>query len=390
MQNLRITTNSPAAAAQAPAPEDNGAAQAAEPFGNMLARQIADAPPPANGLPALSSTGILSAAANEKPVELHKSAPNEASTLPADILAALLPASVSKDTIATNEKPDPQAPIPDGISALPADMLTSLLPTPANMRGAGESLRQQPLVTSMHSGARQAARSPAAPTTQGNIPSSAPNGRNSVPVGNNAFAAMLEASGENSTSTALSADTPHTAQIPAQPGVAALPTLTQTATAHVAASPNTPVQAAVNTPLAHEKWGAEFNQKITWLATQHGQSAELHLNPPHLGPLDVVLKVIGDQATALFSSPHAAVREAVAQALPQLREMMANNGIMLGNATVSDQAPREQQAGLADKGQSSGRVWPNTADGVIPADGIKAGGAAQPARRHQGMVDTFA
>jgi flagellar hook-length control protein FliK len=104
-----------------------------------------------------------------------------------------------------------------------------------------------------------------------------------------------------------------------------------------------PAQVTINTPVSHEKWGDEFNQKITWLSNQKEQTAELHLNPPQLGPMDVVLKVSGDQATAFFTSPHAAVREAVEQALPRLREMLADSGIMLGNATVSDQAPRNRQ-----------------------------------------------
>jgi flagellar hook-length control protein FliK len=147
------------------------------------------------------------------------------------------------------------------------------------------------------------------------------------------------------------------------------------------------MQAVVNTPVSHAAWGDEFSQKITWLATQHGQSAELHLNPPQLGPLDVVIKVSGDQATAMFTSPHAAVRDAIEQALPKLREMLADNGIMLGNASVNDQTPREQPSWLTDqKTPGNGGLSVQTgsiADATSPI-------AALPVRRQRGMLDTFA
>jgi flagellar hook-length control protein FliK len=128
-----------------------------------------------------------------------------------------------------------------------------------------------------------------------------------------------------------------------QANVAALASL-QSPAANAAAPAIQPVQMTINTPVNQRKWSDEFSQKITWLASSNNQNqtAELHLNPPKLGPLDVVIKVSGDQATAQFTSSHAAVREAVEQAMPRLREMLADSGITLGNATVSDQAPRDQ------------------------------------------------
>ena len=152
------------------------------------------------------------------------------------------------------------------------------------------------------------------------------------------------------------------------------------------AAPNyLPAQVTINTPVSHDKWGDEFNQKITWLSTQKEQTAELHLNPPQLGPMDVVLKVSGDQATALFTSPHAAVREAVEQALPKLREMMAESGIMLGNATVSDQAPRSRQ----DENKSSGSR--GAISGISEnKKSITSSVRVSPIARHNGIVDTFA
>jgi flagellar hook-length control protein FliK len=201
------------------------------------------------------------------------------------------------------------------------------------------------------------------------------------------FFTALKEFGENAAKAALSADTAKISAPAALPDATTLASLTQSAASSVsiAASPNVPVQAAVVTPVTHDGWGDEFNQKVTWLVTQHEQTAELHLNPPHLGPLDVVLNISGDQATALFTSPHAAVREAVEQALPKLREMLADNGITLGNATVNDQSPKEQQAWQADKQRGGNGGLSGQAGDAVPASSV-----ALPVRRHLGMVDTFA
>jgi flagellar hook-length control protein FliK len=158
-------------------------------------------------------------------------------------------------------------------------------------------------------------------------------------------------------------------------------------TAALASQPGTPAQVVVNTPLGQDAWTDDFNQSITWLASQQGQSAQLHLNPPNLGPLDVVLNVSDGQATALFTSPHAAVREAVEQALPRLREMLADSGITLGNAMVSDQSPREQQTHFTNN-QLKGRG--DVSDKVSGAADVAQSAMPLAERRHQGMVDTFA
>jgi flagellar hook-length control protein FliK len=143
----------------------------------------------------------------------------------------------------------------------------------------------------------------------------------------------------------------------------------------------------VATPLGNPAWGDDFSQKIGWLVTQKNQVAELHLNPPNLGPLDVVLKISDNQATALFASPHAAVRDAVENALPKLREMLADNGIMLSNATVSDQAPRDRGAEEFAGRKGSSSSGSTSADSTIETSATLA---ASPALRHNGMVDIFA
>lgn len=144
---------------------------------------------------------------------------------------------------------------------------------------------------------------------------------------------------------------------------------------------------SISSPVGSNRWGDELGQKITWMTTQTDHSAELHLNPPDLGPLKVVLHVSGDQASAFFTSPHAAVREAVSQALPRLRDMLADNGIMLGNTSVSDQGGQGAQNSFAGSSQQ----YPGSSgNGVIEVSSLQSGTRAATARVSQGLVDTFA
>ncbi|MDP2879866.1 MAG: flagellar hook-length control protein FliK, partial [Sulfuricella sp.] len=48
------------------------------------------------------------------------------------------------------------------------------------------------------------------------------------------------------------------------------------------------------------EWGGAVGEKVVWMASQSHQVAELHLNPPNLGPLEVRLTISNDQASALF------------------------------------------------------------------------------------------
>lgn len=168
--------------------------------------------------------------------------------------------------------------------------------------------------------------------------------------------------------------------------------MAQSAGALVASSQQPSTAASSNTtiaaPLGSSAWPDEFSQKISWVSTQQNQVAELHLNPPDLGPMSVVLTVSDNQATALFSSPHSAVREAIENALPRLRESLAENGIMLGNATVSDQTPRDSGGGNFMNQRPNARTDAGTTDSTTST--TQAVLPAITARRHNGMVDTFA
>jgi len=69
-------------------------------------------------------------------------------------------------------------------------------------------------------------------------------------------------------------------------------------------------------------WGQALGEKLVWMTAGAQQTASLTLNPPNLGPLQIVLNVSNDQATASFFSAQPEVRQALEAAMPKLREMM--------------------------------------------------------------------
>lgn len=111
---------------------------------------------------------------------------------------------------------------------------------------------------------------------------------------------------------------------------------------------------AIEAPFRSPAFANELGEKIAWLAGRHAQFAELSLNPPHLGALEVRLSLSGGEAVAQFFSANAGVRDALETAMPRLRELMAQAGIHLGEAQVRDEAFARDEAARGELRTSSG------------------------------------
>lgn len=134
-------------------------------------------------------------------------------------------------------------------------------------------------------------------------------------------------------------------------------------------------------------WDQALGQKVVWMVAGTQQSASLTLNPPDLGPLQVVLNVHNGHADASFYAAQPEVRQALEAALPKLRDMMSDSGIQLGQTSVSAGTPdqfnqaAQQQAHAASRqsGQSSASTSADTTT-VVRTQILRSG---------QGLVDTF-
>jgi flagellar hook-length control protein FliK len=143
---------------------------------------------------------------------------------------------------------------------------------------------------------------------------------------------------------------------PDQPFSASLPAMNPTSTAlsssiGVTASSATPT---LNAELGTRQWQEGLNQQLVGLFRRGEQQMDLQLHPADLGPLLIKLTVNDSGTHAQFLSAQASVRSVVEQALPQLRDALAEQGITLGQASVSDQSSRQAQGDQASRGGSRG------------------------------------
>jgi len=145
-----------------------------------------------------------------------------------------------------------------------------------------------------------------------------------------------------------------------QPG----PPTTASARPVLAPTPGAVAMPAVPTPVGDSDWGNDIGDRVLLMANTRTANAEIRLTPAELGPLRVQLSVDEGVATVTFHSSQAATREAIEQALPRLRDLLADNGLTLGQANVSEQDPRDgggethpdhKPAGVADDGSEAGR-----------------------------------
>jgi flagellar hook-length control protein FliK len=137
-------------------------------------------------------------------------------------------------------------------------------------------------------------------------------------------------------------------------------------------------------------WNQALGTKITWMATAGMQSASLSLNPPDLGPMQVVLNVHNQQADATFITAQPEVKQALEAAMPKLREMMDQAGIQLGQANVQTGMPNHQQgagSGQQQARSSSPGSFGKEQEGDVALSGTTAASATTSGL---GLVDTFA
>jgi len=164
------------------------------------------------------------------------------------------------------------------------------------------------------------------------------------------------------------------------------------AVANTATGNTAPVRQVVATPVATQGWTEEVAQKVSWTAHNGNGRAELVLTPAHMGRIEVSIHMHGDQASATFIAANAHAREALQDAMPQLREVLSNAGIQLGQANVSANSSGQNWSGTSDQSGFQGGSY--TSHGGNPVDvgleGIGTHSATAWSSGGNGLVDIFA
>lgn len=205
--------------------------------------------------------------------------------------------------------------------------------------------------------------------------------RQSTETFKNALNAVRDKQGETPTANiAAEANSESAAQ--ASAAIAGAATSTDNKTRATAATTE------VRTPLQSPSWGQDFSNKVVWMVKNDQHSAQININPPQLGPVQITLQINGDQATAIFASPHTEVRQAIESSLSQLRDMLATTGINLGQADIGANMARQNdntpfQTANGNRGTDENAILPDigrATDGTLSA----------PLQQGRGLVDLFA
>ena len=119
------------------------------------------------------------------------------------------------------------------------------------------------------------------------------------------------------------------------------------------------------------------------------QQAELRLNPAELGPIHIQLSVTAQTADISFAAAHSMTREGIAQSLPQLRDMLASQGLQLGQAGVSGGQDGQQQQQQAHQAEQARRGQAHPQGGRAGTGSVAMTGLAT-VRAPRGMLDLYA
>lgn len=193
--------------------------------------------------------------------------------------------------------------------------------------------------------------------------------------------ALKAATDKETLAAAIAADAPkfempkvvNAAETPT--ALAALQTTNATSRLEQAAAP---VQ--LHQPVGSQAWNTELGHNLSVLIKGDQARASLMVTPPEMGPIEVQIDLSGDQATINFAVQQTDTRQALENALPRLREMLAESGIDLGQSQVNQQSAGQgrEQSDLS-RGQSAfGSSADKDTEGAVQV------------RTRVGLVDTFA
>jgi flagellar hook-length control protein FliK len=139
-----------------------------------------------------------------------------------------------------------------------------------------------------------------------------------------------------------------------------------------------------------QQWETAVGNSLVVMTGARQDRAELVLTPPQLGRIEVSISMKGDEASAVFVSASPAVREAIENSLPRLREVLADAGITLGQTQVGAE-PQGQAASERQNGDNASRrgIADTVGEGLLP---LGAENRTNTAHRviSRSMVDTYA
>lgn len=107
--------------------------------------------------------------------------------------------------------------------------------------------------------------------------------------------------------------------------------------------PSATIMNRIEVPVTQAGWSEAVGNRLMMMVNGKMQSANIHLNPAELGPIEIRVNVNQDQASVHFVSNNSVVRDAIEEAFPRLKEMFMQNGLSLADANVSQQSSQQNR-----------------------------------------------
>ena len=96
----------------------------------------------------------------------------------------------------------------------------------------------------------------------------------------------------------------------------------------------------------------QLGEKIRWMVNARNTMAEIRLDPPELGSMQVRVNVQGEAASVSFVVQSQQAKDALAESMPKLRDMLSEQGIELGDAQVRKDNSSNSESGQQLAGQN--------------------------------------
>ncbi|WP_282177749.1 flagellar hook-length control protein FliK [Vibrio nereis] len=103
--------------------------------------------------------------------------------------------------------------------------------------------------------------------------------------------------------------------------------------------------------LNREMASDQVAERVQMMLSKNLKNIDIRLDPPELGRMQIRMNMNGDGATVHFTVANQQARDALEQSMPRLREMLAQQGVQLGDTSVQQQSSNQQQNRYAAGGQ---------------------------------------
>jgi flagellar hook-length control protein FliK len=145
---------------------------------------------------------------------------------------------------------------------------------------------------------------------------------------------------------------------------------------------------SIGTPITDPAFPGHLAADAVSLAITGIERAEISLRPRDMGPIKLELSLNGESARIAFAATQPETRQAIERSLPLLADMLASQGLLLADASVSDQGAGDgRQASDAPQGNQA--PGPEGRAGTTAQDGSSSTGHGRRSVA-RGLLDLYA